>query len=168
MSGGLTAFDKRDTDTLITQKHSTVWWFLFVTSDTDIIIIGQGHFPTCSVGNQSCCWLTEIFPVVHIFPPLSQRSVRVEVCVPLKDSSTKCPAASIQHSLIQKLKGIQKLYSQREPTELLAENKTCRYKKRKKKKTNVAPFHHFCFVFVSASDLHERMRPPRLNNTFPC
>lgn len=120
-SGGQTAFDKRDTDTLIEdiQKHSTVWWFSFVTSNTDVqTLLAEGHFFKRSIRNQSRCWLTEIFPGGAYFPSLdTKKGVWVEVCVPLKDSSSRCPAAaSIQHSLpekIQKLKGIQKLYSER-------------------------------------------------------
>lgn len=66
----------RDGDALIedTRTHSTVWWFFVCHQQyghTDIV--GQGHFFKHSIRNQSRCWLTEIFPGVHIFPLSSQR-----------------------------------------------------------------------------------------------
>lgn len=107
VSGGLTAFDKHDTNTLIEdiQKHSTVWWFCL----SPAIRTYRHYWPRSlffkrSIRNQSCCWLTQIFPGVHIFPPSSLRRF-VEVCwslLAVKDSSTERPAASIQHSLPEK------------------------------------------------------------------
>lgn len=92
--------------------------------DTDMI--GQGHFPTLEIknGQKSSLWC--IFSL--------------RACWRLS-ASTECPAASIQHHLIQQLKGKQKLS---QPSCWLIS-----------KHADVAPVHQF-LLLESASDLHER------------
>lgn len=83
--GGLTAFDKCDTDTLIEdiQKHSTVWLCHQQYGHTDII--GQGHFFKRSVRNQEWLLIDRNLPWGAYFPlPCHKEGKCVEVCLPLR------------------------------------------------------------------------------------
>lgn len=116
-----TAFDKCDTDSLITQKHSMHDGFCRYRHD-----LAKVTFPHWKSK------MEKIPPCGAYFP--------LRACWRLS-ASTDRPAASIQHHLIQQLKGKQKL--SQPSCQLIS------------KHADVAPVRQF-LLLESASDLHER------------
>lgn len=92
---------------------------------------------------------------VHMFPPSSHEEVkRVEVCLPKKKKKKIQQLQSVHslpeniQNLTKKKKGIEKLYSKTEPTEVLDSNQNMRIKKEKKKENKEMHLWHPFTIFM--------------------
>lgn len=142
-SGGLPAFQSGYTDT---------WFQQYGHTD----IVGQGHFIKHLIRNERCYWSRGVGCICFLPRHMKKWSVLKFACQKKKIQqlqSVHSLPENIQN-LTKKKKGIEKLYSKTEPTEVLDSNQNMRIKKEKKKRTKkcicgtLSPF-----LCVSAANL---------------